>query len=121
MQEAVAELNPASDKCSRCLQPVPVAAKRCPQCGQPISKARRLIFMSVAAAGVLALLFMLVVMYRVVYLADMQHAPTLEDDQAVPADAMATPPATSQDVPLPPKDDKPSAPPEPEKPPPLNR
>jgi len=78
--------------------------------------------MTVAAAGVLAMLFMLVVMYQVVYLADIEHAPTLEDDQSAPVDAFATPPATSQDQPPPPpKDDKAAAPPKPEKPPPLNR
>lgn len=77
--------------------------------------------MAVATAGVLALIFMLVVMYQVVYLADLEHAPTLEDDQAAPTEAFDTPTATSQDQPLPPKDDKPVAPPEAEKPPPLNR
>jgi hypothetical protein len=77
--------------------------------------------MAVAAAGVLALLFMLVVMYRVVYLADMEQAPTLEDDQAVAVDEMAAPTATSEEQPPPPKDDKPAAPPERERPPPLDR
>jgi hypothetical protein len=121
MEEVVAEQTPASDKCARCLQVVSSKAARCPHCGQPTNNPRRLVLMVVAAAGALAMLFMLVVMYRTVYLADVQNAAPMEDDSAPPTAPFAEATSTSQDVPPPPKDDAPAKPAAPDKPPPLNR
>ena len=121
MEDVVAELTPASDKCARCLQLVSSKDARCPHCGQPTNNPRRLVLMGVATAGVMAILFVLVVMYRVIYLADLEQAAPLEDPEAEPAAAFVEGSATSQDVSVPKQEEKPAAPAEPEKPPPLNR
>ena len=50
-------------RCPRCLQPVPPKASRCPGCGQPIHTLR-LLPLAIGAAGLLALVFALLVMFR---------------------------------------------------------
>jgi hypothetical protein len=52
------------DRCPRCLQTVPRKASRCPGCGQPIHSTRPLI-LTIGIAGVLVLLFAMLVMYKV--------------------------------------------------------
>src|SRR4051794_38850605 len=112
----------AREKCARCLQPIASDSVRCTHCGQPIHNPRRLIFLMVAAAGVLAVIFMLVIMYRVVYLADLEEAGPVESEQsAAPAAQFSDASTTSQEAPPPPKDAKPPEPLAPDKPPPLNQ
>src|ERR1035441_10890913 len=50
-------------RCPRCLQPVPPKASRCPGCGQPIHTLR-LLPLAIGAVGLLALVFALLVMFR---------------------------------------------------------
>lgn len=120
--EQVIEQKRAVERCIRCYEPVPVNAARCPHCRQPLSNAKRFVPMIVGAAGVLALLFLLVMMYRVVYLTDLEHAKPLEDEQSVARDPFANPATSaSQDKPAAKSDDKPAETAKPDKPPPLNQ
>jgi hypothetical protein len=117
------EAKALGEPCPRCLEPVPRSAARCPQCGQPISGFRRMTVMLTGAAGILALIFLFVVSYRMFYLPDQDPTPVI-DDQAAPQGTFAAPPETSSghETPPPePADATPPAPPEAPKKPPLDR
>jgi len=98
------------DKCTRCLQPVPVGAARCPGCGQPHQN-RRWIPLAIGAAGVFALVFVMLLMYYAAWKADLANADVVPDADAAQPEIM---------VKTPEKGGKPSPPPPPEKKPPLN-
>src|SRR5689334_11533943 len=70
------------EKCGRCLEPLPHNAARCPGCGQPVSNTRRMVFMAVATAGALALVFLIVIMYVSVYRGGLE--PAVEPPAAEP-------------------------------------
>jgi hypothetical protein len=114
---------PSDESCPRCLEPVPSRAARCPQCGQPISSFRRIAPVLAGVAGILALIFLCVMVYRVVYVPEQDQAPVV-DQQAAPDGTFAAPPETSSghETPPPePSDAKPASPPEAPKKAPLDR
>ena len=78
--EPVSE-GPKVYRCPRCLQTVPPKASRCPGCGQPIHSARSLIF-ALGIAGLLVLVFAMVVMYKVVANENAAKAPVPVDENA---------------------------------------
>src|SRR5450631_137491 len=89
--------------CPRCLQPVPSKVDRCPGCGQPIAS-RRFLPLSIGVAGLLALVFAVLVIYQMVSNEDAANAPappdpaTAEKQEALfsdptPAKAQASEPA----------------------------
>src|SRR4051794_24540405 len=111
----------SGEPCPRCLGPVPRSAARCPQCGEPISAIRRMAPIMAGVAGLLALIFLCVVAYRMVYVPE-QAAPAF-DDQAPPDGSFAPPPETSSghETPPPAPESQPAAPPEVPKKAPLDR
>jgi hypothetical protein len=98
--------------CPRCLQPVPPKVSRCPGCLQPIHS-QRFLPLAIGVAGLLALVFALLVMYRMVSNEDAENAPTPLDQPSVEQqqDLFPDPP---------PANSKPSEPAKPEKRPPLD-
>jgi hypothetical protein len=82
------------DHCPRCLQPVPRKASRCPGCGQPIRSTRLLTF-AIGIAGLLVLLFAMLVMYRLVRNEDAANAPVPVDEDAAPQPLFPDPPPAS--------------------------
>jgi hypothetical protein len=111
----------SGEPCPRCLEPVPQNAARCPNCGQPISSFRRMTTIMTGIAGILALIFLSVMVYRMIYIPE-EQTPVL-DDQAAPPGTFAAPPETSSghETPPEPADAAPPAPPEAPKKPPLDR
>jgi predicted nucleic acid-binding Zn ribbon protein len=120
MDETVAQERTTTEQCVRCLEPVPLNALRCPHCGEPVSHRRRTVFKVIAVAGILAMAFMLVLMYRTVYISESQPVALPEDDEVARRDPFAEQ-ARSPEQGGTKADEKPPSPPEPEKPPPLNR
>jgi hypothetical protein len=118
----VVEAQASGETCPRCLEPVPRNAARCPQCGQPISSFRRMAPIMAGVAGLLALIFLFVVAYRMVSVQDPDQAPVVEEP-AAPDGSFAPPPETSSghETPAPAPDATPPAPPEPPKKAPLDR
>jgi len=112
MDEAAMEPEPPGrfDQCTRCLQPVPVRASRCPGCGHPHQN-RRWIPLAIGAAGLFALVFVMLLMYYTAWKSDLANRAPLEDESAQPDIMVKTPPEGSQSS---------SPPPAPEKKPPLN-
>jgi hypothetical protein len=100
----------ATDKCTRCLQPVPYRASRCPACGQPHHN-RRSVPLLIGAAGVFALAFVMGLMYYATWRADLMKADVPVDEDGVKQEIMVQPPS---------EDSAPKEPEKPEKPPPLN-
>jgi hypothetical protein len=96
--------------CSRCLQPVPVEAPRCPRCGQPIGS-KRVLPLAIGVAGLLALVFAVFLMYRMVSNEDAAKAPPPPDPAATQQQLFPDPP---------PANSKASEPARPEKRPPLD-
>ena len=99
------------ERCPRCLQPLPVKASRCPGCGQPIHSSLRFVPIAIGIAGLLALVFAMVVMYQVVANEDAANAPA-------PVDANT--PQQQQLFPDAPAADSTNQPAKPDKAPPLN-
>jgi len=60
--------------CGRCLQPVAHADAKCRNCGMPRMRTRRLTIW-IAVTGLLALLFVIVIMVKSVWDADIESAP----------------------------------------------
>jgi hypothetical protein len=98
-------------RCPRCLQPVPPKASRCPGCGQPIHTLR-LLPLALGAVGLLALVFALLVMFRMMRNEDQLRAPVPADDGGAQQGDVFPDPA--------PPNNKANQPPKPEKRPPLN-
>src|ERR1035437_5005669 len=98
-------------RCPRCLQPVPPKASHCPGCGQPIH-ALRLLPLVIGPAGLLALLFALLVMFRMMRNEDQLRAPLPTDDGTAQQGDVFQDPA--------PPNNKANQPPTPEKSPPPN-
>ena len=69
------------DRCPRCLQTVPPKASRCPGCGQPIGSMRSLAF-AIGIAGLVVLVFAMIVMFRLVANEDAAKAPVPVDGPA---------------------------------------
>src|ERR1017187_5758305 len=98
------------DRCPRCLQAVPPKARRCPGCGQPIHSGRPLIF-AIGIAGLLVLVFAMLVMYRLVANEDAANAPVPVEENAAPQEELLPDPAPAS---------RPNQPAKPEKKPPLD-
>jgi len=77
------------DPCVRCLQPVPHDARTCPNCGMPRTRTRRFT-LSLGLIGLVALIFVVVVMVKAMHDADMRarQQPATDDD----IDSTAPPP-----------------------------
>jgi hypothetical protein len=102
---------PNLDRCTRCLQLLPYKAQRCPDCGQP-AKSRRALPLLIGVAGVLALLFVLGLMWRMVANEEFAKAPVLVDDASTRQEEILPE--------IPPDDGKAKKPEEPAKRPPLD-
>jgi len=99
-------------RCPRCLQPVPPKATACPDCRLPIQRLRILPW-AMGAAGLLMLMFALLVLFR------MMHTET-HLKEPVPVEQTNDNPDKNL-FPEPAADDKnPKTPPKPEKRPPLD-
>ena len=84
------------ERCPRCLQPVPPKAARCPGCRQPIHSLRLLPF-AIGVAGLLALVFAVILMYRMVSSEGCGQAPAPVDEiPRRPAGTLPDPPAGQQ-------------------------
>src|ERR1017187_3682928 len=98
------------DRCPRCLQTVPPKASRCPSCGQPIHSMRSL-FIAIGIAGLLVLVFVMLVMYRLAKNEQAAKAPVPIDENADRQQEL---------FPDPPPARRPNEPTKPEKKPPLD-
>ena len=102
--------DPKADRCPRCVQILPPKASRCPDCGQPIHSTRWLPF-AIGIAGLLALLFVMLVLYRMAKNEEAANAPVPVDENAPQQQLLPdSPPANS----------KANEPAKPDKRPPLN-
>ncbi len=110
VQRAIADLK--DNHCPRCLQPVPPKAARCPGCGQPIQTSSRVLRLIIGFAGLIALIFVIGLMYQTVRDEDAGKgaAPT-EEVQKTPEEELFPPTAP---------DSGSKEAPKPEKKPPLN-
>lgn len=73
---------PKGEICHRCMQPVTPQARRCPHCGNPLQSMHRLpIYMGIG--GLLVLVFVLWIMFKVVRNADIE-ASQPETEQSAP-------------------------------------
>ena len=104
------------DHCPRCLQTVPRKASRCPNCGQPIRSTRSLI-LAIGIAGLLVLLFAMLVMYKVMANEDAANAPAPVDENADHQQELFRDPAPASSSTEAAKPDEPTRP---EKKPPLD-
>jgi hypothetical protein len=103
--------DPKAERCPRCLQPVPPRASRCPGCRQPVHSLRSLTLV-IGAVGLMALLFVVLLMYRMMSNEDAAHAPAPVDEAAAEQQKLFPDP--------PPPNGKPAESSKPENPPPLN-
>jgi hypothetical protein len=99
-----------SENCPRCLQPIPPQASRCPACRLPIHSQRYVPF-AIGIAGLLALLFVAFVMYRMARNEDAANAPVPIDEPQQQEILPDPPPSNTKQR---------AEPARPEKPPPLN-
>ena len=91
------------DRCPRCLQTVPPKASHCPGCGQPIRSMRSLTF-AIGIAGLLVLVFAMIVMYQLVANEDAANAPVPVDQNAAQQPLIPdSPPESSSDEPAKPE------------------
>ena len=102
-----------AERCPRCLQPVPPKAYRCPGCRQPIHSLRflRLVPFAIGVAGLLAMAFVMLVLYRTVRNEDSANAPVPVDEKTAEQQQLFPDPAAKGNTKRPAK---------PEKRPPLN-
>ena len=92
--------------CHRCFQPVPVKAASCANCGERVNSFRQLPIL-VGILGVVALVFVIVIMFQVVRNVDIESAPP-EQQQDNPGPSQSKSGSSSEPV-------------NPDKPPPANR
>jgi hypothetical protein len=89
MEKAAAR--PSGDICHRCLQPIAPSAQRCPNCGERLSPANRVpIFLGIL--GLLALVFVVMVMVKVIRNSDIDSAPPTQTQEGAPQDPDRPPP-----------------------------
>ena len=82
---------PSGEVCHRCLQPIAPSARRCPQCGERHSPANRIpIFIGVL--GLLALVFVAIIMFKVIRNSDIDSAPADQTEQSAPKQPEKPPP-----------------------------
>jgi hypothetical protein len=104
------------DRCPRCLQTVPPKARRCPGCGQPIGSTRSLI-LAIGIAGLLVLVFAMLVMYKLAANEDAANAPVPVDENADQQQELFRDPPQGSSANEPAKPDQPA---KPDKKPPLD-
>ena len=104
------------DRCPRCLQRVPPKARRCPGCGQPIRSTRSLI-LAIGIAGLLVLVFAMLVMYKLAANEEAATAPVPVDENADQKPELFRDPPQGSSSTEPAKPDQPT---KPEKIPPLD-
>ena len=100
-----------AERCPRCFQPVPPRVYRCPGCRQPVQSLRSWPLV-IGAVGLMALLFVAILMYRMMSNEDGANAPAPADDVTAEQQKLFPDP--------PPANSKPAEPSKPDKPPPLN-
>ena len=76
--------------CHRCLQPVPASAAQCPNCGERLQRVRYIPFL-LGIGGLLALMFVVALMIKVVRDNDIENAPPQGQSQEQPAPGTPTP------------------------------
>src|SRR5512133_1948136 len=110
VQGAVADLK--ENNCPRCLQPLAGKVARCPGCGQPIEGTSLALRLAIGVAGVIALVFAVVILYQSVRNEEASNAVApIEEGQKTPEEVL---------FPTPAPDSGSKAAPKPEKKPPLN-
>ena len=110
VQRTIADLK--DNHCPRCLQAMPPKSARCPGCGQPIQNSSRVLRLAIAIAGLIALIFAVVLVYQ-----------TVRDEDAAKAGVPieAVPKTPEQELfPDPPRNSGSKEASKPEKKPPLN-
>jgi uncharacterized paraquat-inducible protein A len=89
MEKAAAR--PSNEICHRCLQPIAPSARRCPNCGERLSSSNRVpIFLGIL--GLLALVFVAIVMVQVIQNSDIDSAPSGKTEQSAPQQPDRPPP-----------------------------
>jgi hypothetical protein len=82
---------PLGEICHRCLQPIAANARRCPNCGELHSPTNRIpIFIGIM--GLLALVFVAVIMIRMARNSEIDSAPPEQTDQSAPQQPDSPPP-----------------------------
>jgi hypothetical protein len=83
---------PSGEVCHRCLQPIAPSAQTCPNCGERHSPTRRFpIFVGIL--GLLALVFVAIIMIQVIQNNDIDtSAPDQTDEQSAPQTPDRPPP-----------------------------
>jgi hypothetical protein len=77
--------------CHRCLQPIAPSAQRCPNCGERHTRTNRLpIFIGIL--GLLALVFVAIIMIQVVRNSDIDSAPPDQTEESAPQEPEKPPP-----------------------------
>jgi hypothetical protein len=82
---------PSGEVCDRCLQPIAPSARRCPNCGERHSPANRLPIL-LEILGLLALIFVAVIMFKVMRSSDIDSAPSDQTEQSAPQQPDRPPP-----------------------------
>ena len=82
---------PSGEICHRCLKPIALSARRCPNCGERLSPANRIpIFLGIL--GLLALIFVAIVMVKVSRSSDIRSAPPDQTEQGAQQQPNSPPP-----------------------------
>jgi ribosomal protein L40E len=82
---------PSGEICHRCLQPISPKAQTCPNCGERHTRTRGVpIFIGVMC--LLALIFVVYIMFTVIRNADIDSAPPDQTDQSAPQQPEKPPP-----------------------------
>jgi hypothetical protein len=82
---------PVGEICHRCLQPIAANARRCPNCGEPHSPTNR-VAIFIGVLGLLALVFVAVIMLRMARNSDIDSAPPAQTNQSAPQQPGSSPP-----------------------------
>ena len=88
MEEAA--VPPVGEVCHRCLQPVAASAQRCPHCGERRSTRRLPILIQIL--GVLALVFVAIVVVKAIRDSHVDPVPADETEQSAPQPPDKAPP-----------------------------
>ena len=101
-----ANADPKAERCPRCVLVLPPKASRCPYCGQPIHSMRFLPFV-IGIAGLMALVFAALVMYKMAANEEDANAPLTVDQNATQQQPLfPDPPPTNSNSHEPTKSDK---------------
>jgi ribosomal protein L32 len=81
----------SGEVCHRCLQPVAPSAQRCPNCGERHARTHHLPLL-IGILGVLALIFVAIIMVKVIQNTDLESTPSDDTEQSTPQQPEKPPP-----------------------------